>query len=220
MDWDELTKMKKIFEEQERVERQAALYSSVSSLEALRHSAIGDVSAAYAAQCSAGQHIQSEERVRQLAMAGSAGQNALYAANLRLEAEARLSQLASGSTLEAITASMQIAEKASRRQNLGNLLSGGMAVSLAAAEETRLRQLVDNAIGVGHLAATSQVNTLAQLYTDQLRETVNGRFLLLGTADTERMLDVMRGNYFGNVLDRYGNQLPGAQKAMLAMQAP
>jgi hypothetical protein len=222
MDWDELTKMKKIVEEQERLQRQAALYSGRTVADTLRHSAIGDVGGTYAAQYAASQRIEAEERVRRMADGLTAGatHSALYAASERLEAEARLGQLASGSNVGAIAASMQIAEEARYRQDIGNLLGGGVAASLAAAEEARLRQLVDGALGVNYVTATSQANILAQSYTDQLRATVEGRFLLPGFSETERMLDVMRGSYFGSMQNRYGNQLPGAQEAMLAMQAP
>jgi hypothetical protein len=121
---------------------------------------------------------------------------------------------------EDIVRGLQIADQARRRQDIENLFGGDMAVSLAAAEEARLRQLVDNAIGLNGFTATSQANTLAQLHTDQLRATAHDRFLLLGHSEATRILDVMRGNYFGSVLDRYSNQLPRAQEAMLEMHAP
>jgi hypothetical protein len=121
---------------------------------------------------------------------------------------------------EDILRGLQITDQVSRRQDIENLFGGDMAVSLATAEKARLRQLVDNAIGVDRFTAATQANTLAQLYTDQLRETAHERFLLLGHAEAERMSDLMRGNYFGSVLDRYSNQLPRAQEAMLGMQAP
>jgi len=121
---------------------------------------------------------------------------------------------------EDIVRGLQIADQVRRRQDIENLFGGDMAVSLAAAEETRLRQLVDNAIGVDRFAATSQANTLAQIHADQLRGTVHDRFLLLGHSEAARTLEIMRGNYFGSVLDHYSNQLPRAQEAMLDMQAP
>lgn len=222
MNWDELAKIKKIVDEQEHLERLAELYSGGSVADALRNLTIGDVGATYAAQYAASQRIEADEHVRRWAGSLTAGapQSALYAARERLEAEARLSQLATGSNVGAIAASMQIVEETRYGQGIGNLLGGGVAARLAADEETRVRKLVDGALGMNYLTATSQVNALAHSYTDQLRATVEGRFMLPGFSETERMLDVMRGSYFGSMQDRYGNQLPGAQEAMLAMQAP
>lgn len=222
MDWDELAKIRRIVEEHERLERQAALYSGRSVADALRHSAIGDIAATHTAQFAVSQRIEAEERLHHLAgsLTVRATDKALNSASERLESEARLSQLASGAYLGTIAASMQIAEQARYVEEIRNMLGGGVAARLAVAEEARLRQLVDGTLGVNNSSATGQANTLAQSYTDQMRATVEGRFLLPGISETERMLDVMRGSFFGSMQDRYGNQLPGAQEAMLAMQAP
>lgn len=193
MDWNELAKMKKFIEEQERMQRQVALYSGETVADSLRQSAIESVGATCAAQ---------------------------YAANERLKAEAHLSQLTGGSNVGAFATSMQIAEEARRRQDIANLLDRGLSKSLVSMEETRLRHLVDSAIGISHFPPMQQANVSAQSYAEEMRTKLENRFLLPGFSETERMLEAMRGSYFGSIQDRYGHLLPDANKAMLAMQAP
>jgi len=222
MHWDQLAKTNQLVEETERLKRLGILYIGSTATEALRYSAIEDVGATFAAQHAASQRIDAEEHLRQLA--GSLNVGATYAAQYaiseHLEAEERLLQLASGVNFGATAACLQIAEEARYRQNIGDFLGGGVAVSLAAAEEERLRHLMDDAMGAGYLTSASRAQMSVLSNTEQLRATTEGRFLLPGIAETEQMLDVMRGTFFGSLQDRYGNKLPGAQAAMLAMQAP
>lgn len=222
MNWDELAKMKQFVEETERLRRLGLLYSGSTATETLRHSAIDDISVTFAAQHAASQRIDAEEHLRQLA--GSLNVGATYAAQYpiseHLEAEERLHQLPSGVNFGPMVASLQLAEEASYRQDIGNFFSGGVVASLAAAEDERLQHLMDGAIGAGYLASASRAHMSVLSNTEQLRATTEDRFLLPGIAETERMLDVMRGAFFGSLQDRYGNELPGVQAAMLAMQAP
>lgn len=220
MNWDAFAKAKKAIEEQESLERQASLYGTESVAESVRHSAFGDVAAIYASEYAAS--VYAEEGMRRLAgsLTAGAAYRTLHTASERLEAEAGLSQMASGYYAGAIAASMQFAEEARHREDIEKLLGSRVGTSLAAAEETRLRQLVDGAIGENCLISTSRVDTLAHLYTDQLRATDESRFMLPGLPEAESMLEVMRGGYFGSMQVRYGSQLSNVQEAMGAMQAP
>lgn len=193
MDWDELAGIKKIVEDEDRLKRLVAEYGGGTVAEAMRYSTMAGVGNAH---------------------------SAIYTARQCIEADERLRQLAGGMSVGDMAASLQIAEKARFRQDIGNLLGVGVAASLAAAEKERFRHLLGDTVGDSHLASASTTlsSTLAQ--NEQLRATLEGRFLLPGFAETEKMLDVMRDNFFGSLRDRYGNQLPGAQEAMLAMQAP
>jgi hypothetical protein len=219
MEWDEVAKMKKVLEEQDRLKKQAELYGGGGAIDPPRNSVTGGVGASLTAQYAA---IEAKESALRVAgsLAPKATDQELYTVIERFEAEARLGQLASNRDAAAIAAGMQIAEEARFQQNIRSLHGAGIASSVAAAEETRLKQLVESALGLSHSATQSLANTVGHSFTDQLHATMEGRFLLPGLTETEQMLDAMRGSYFGSVQDRYGNQLPGAQAAMLAMQAP
>jgi hypothetical protein len=220
MEWDELARMKRIIDDTERLTGlRAPLTSKVS--DTMRQLAGTDVGTTYAAQYAAQQRLEADQRQQLLATSLTAGAThaALYGIAEHLAADKRLRQLASGIDIGATLATMQIAEQARFQREVDNVLGGGVAASIAAAEEARLQQLVNSAL-CDYLTSANQAQTITHSYSNSLRAQIDGRFLLPEFAQTERMLDVMRGTFFGGLQDRYGNELPDAQAALLAMQAP
>lgn len=105
-------------------------------------------------------------------------------------------------------------------QALGAFTAAELAVRRSIEDELRLKRQIDEIIRpYRHLD-----NDIASIHAvgsaTKIIAAYESRFYLPGFEQTEKMLDAMRGNFFGSVLERYGNQLPGAQQAMLAMQAP
>lgn len=223
MDWDELAKIKKLVDEHERFEKLKSLVSSAGVIDdATRKSLVDRVGVSHAAQYAAGYRIEADERLRQIAgiSTTAATYSAMQFATERLAADTKRSQLAVNTNIGAIAASMRIAEEERARQGLINQFADGTVSSWAAAEEVRLRQLVERALGLNSLSATLQATNVAQSYANQIYAAADGRYLLPKLTETERMLEVLHSSQLGVIQDRFITELINVQDAMLAMQTP
>lgn len=195
MDYDALRHAKKILDEEDRIRKLIADQNyGASHLAALAgHTALHGLGELQSAALAASQHLAEEDRVKQ-------GLGTFHSA--------------------ALAASRSITEQERFKQALGSFHGAALAANHSIAEEERLRRQIDDILGANRHLASDVGRSYAHESAINAHAAYEDRFRLPKFSQTEKMLEAMRGHFFGSIQERYGNQLPGYQQTMMAMQAP